>query len=574
MIRENKDIKGILISNTEHKISQYADDAELFLDGSRKSFETCINTLYAFGDKSGLKINCGKTCVIWLGSTKNSKVRFMDHLPIEWNPPKFKVLGIWLTNDLKQCSNLNYREKYEDVLNLFRIWIKRQITPIGRIAILKSLILSKLIHLFILLPNPPDKFLDALQKCCYQFVWNKKPDKIKRKTAHKNIKHGGLGIPNLRKFVAALKLSWIRKFQQTNHKWKMIAEYNFPMLNDLDKYGPEIASTFIKSNHFWKDVFISYKEFFYKVLCKNPCQILAEPILYNKRVQIGQEVIQNRNWIQKGVYCIGHFYAQNGTFFTKDQFREKYNINISFLRYAGIRSAINEYIQKTSIIITNDKRMDTSLCNKKINSVYKGSKIYYDILIEDNTQPNCCAKWNDRLNVENDWNKCFLNLHKLSDTNLKWFQARIIHRCLATNVILQQMGITNNDRCNFCNIAKDSISHTFWNCHIIKTFWEEFTMEVNNLCINATNLRLTESLVILGCDIDIEIDDIFYFILILAKQYIYQCKRENSVPSLYILKKKIKNRFKIEEYIARKAHAHNEFILKWMPYKPLFVNTN
>ena len=63
--------------------------------------------------------------------------------------------------------------------------------------------------------------------------------------------------------------------------------------------------------------------------------------------------------------------------------------------------------------------MNISLCNKQLLSVCKGSKIYYDILIEDNTQPNCCAKWNEKLDIEINWNKCFLSLHKLSDTNLK-----------------------------------------------------------------------------------------------------------------------------------------------------------
>ena len=102
--------------------------------------------------------------------------------------PENGPVKIGFTNDLKNCSDINYREKFADAKHLFGVWIKRQITPIGRIAVLKSLILSKLIHLFLLLPNPPDYFLDTLQSWCYKFVWNKKPDKINRKTAHKSIK--------------------------------------------------------------------------------------------------------------------------------------------------------------------------------------------------------------------------------------------------------------------------------------------------------------------------------------------------------------------------------------------------
>ena len=56
--------------------------------------------------------------------------------------------------------------------------MKRLITPLGRVAVLKSLVLSKLIHLWILLPNPPDEYINSLQKLCYEFVWNKNKTRL------------------------------------------------------------------------------------------------------------------------------------------------------------------------------------------------------------------------------------------------------------------------------------------------------------------------------------------------------------------------------------------------------------
>ena len=91
------------------------------------------------------------------------------------------------------------------------IWSKRLITPLGRVAILKSLIPTKLVRPWILLPDPPDDFVNNLQKMCFKFIWNNKQDKISRKTAIKIVKSGGLGVPDIRKYISALNIMWIRK---------------------------------------------------------------------------------------------------------------------------------------------------------------------------------------------------------------------------------------------------------------------------------------------------------------------------------------------------------------------------
>ena len=88
----------------------------------------------------------------------------MPHLNVIWNPDKFKILGVWFSTNLKECECLIYDEKLSEVIFLFKIWLKRLITPLGRAAVLKSLILSKLVHLWILLPNLPDDFVNKLEK--------------------------------------------------------------------------------------------------------------------------------------------------------------------------------------------------------------------------------------------------------------------------------------------------------------------------------------------------------------------------------------------------------------------------
>ena len=64
LIRKNKKISGICIENKECKISQYADDSTVILDGSNTSLLQTLNTLDLFERISGLKINEDKTNVV------------------------------------------------------------------------------------------------------------------------------------------------------------------------------------------------------------------------------------------------------------------------------------------------------------------------------------------------------------------------------------------------------------------------------------------------------------------------------------------------------------------------------
>ena len=61
MIRNNNDIRGIIIDNEEYKISQYADDTQIFLNGSENALRETLDVLQFFYELSGLKINVEKT---------------------------------------------------------------------------------------------------------------------------------------------------------------------------------------------------------------------------------------------------------------------------------------------------------------------------------------------------------------------------------------------------------------------------------------------------------------------------------------------------------------------------------
>ena len=54
LILNNQRIKGIFCSSTEIKLSQFADDTVLILDGTSQSLQAALNVLQVFGSLAGL----------------------------------------------------------------------------------------------------------------------------------------------------------------------------------------------------------------------------------------------------------------------------------------------------------------------------------------------------------------------------------------------------------------------------------------------------------------------------------------------------------------------------------------
>ena len=83
-IRRDKLIYGIKISDKECKVSQYADDATLILDGTKPSIERSFLLLHIFAKLSGLKVNYEKTEALWIGCFKNRTDKLAIKQNIKW----------------------------------------------------------------------------------------------------------------------------------------------------------------------------------------------------------------------------------------------------------------------------------------------------------------------------------------------------------------------------------------------------------------------------------------------------------------------------------------------------------
>ena len=117
-ILKNINIKGINIGGEEYKIGQYADDTFILLDGDEQSLRLTVNTLNAFRQCSGLKINLEKTSAVWLGSKAGSGEHICQDLGLTWTH-NFTLLGINFNSNLEYMTrdNLELKLKKIDSIN-------------------------------------------------------------------------------------------------------------------------------------------------------------------------------------------------------------------------------------------------------------------------------------------------------------------------------------------------------------------------------------------------------------------------------------------------------------------------
>ena len=137
-------------------------------------------------------------------------------------------------------------------------WKKRVLTPMGKLTILKTLIVPKITYLLINLPDPSNQFLKEYDKLLFQFLWGGKTNRIKRETVCQTYENGGLKMVDIYLSIATFKISWLRRICLTEGGKGILKIY--PELEHLQNFGIDYATKTLKEtpNLFWKDVIKHY----------------------------------------------------------------------------------------------------------------------------------------------------------------------------------------------------------------------------------------------------------------------------------------------------------------------------
>ena len=163
--------------------------------------------------------------------------------------------------------------------------------------------------------------------------------------------------------------------------------------------------------------------------------------------------------------------------------------------------------------------------------------------------PTAQLKYSEKYNYQLDWKEIYRIPFRVTvDSRSREFQLKVLHRYLATNKFLHEIGLVPSFLCTFCERESESIEHLLIECDYSNNFWQDLINWFNMIDIKVEALSETDKIFGLWKR---EAD--FYLLnhfLILAKQHIYSCRNKGCLPSLKAYLAKVASIYQIETTIA------------------------
>jgi len=446
-------------------------------------------------------------------------------------------------------------------------WKRRQLTPIGRICIVKALLLSKLVHLFIALPNAPPKYIDQLNTMLFEFVWGNKRDKVKRTKLVQSYANDGMGMVNIVAFIDSMKIAWLKRLANSKADWTALADLYLPCPFRLLTYGSEKLKTIRDkaTNPFYADM-LSALIRFNREYKPSDGEIMSEPIWFSNHTKFTKTIV--REWDNRGLRFISDLFdPTSGNIISKEQLENKFQIRMTFLCYTSLIRSLpcNLRVRTDTAFLVNPN------IPYKISIVLNKSKVQKQAY---NTFISALARnhANSDERVRNKWTAEVGNYVKGSSIELKnattssylfYLHYRIITRIYATNKFLVAANITQSDNCSFCKRSVETIFHLFWSCPKVEKFIKDIITYLR------TNFGLT---VTIGAGKWFFLNDmprIDALIITLSKYIIHKARLKEVQPSLAAMINALKMEAEKEYFNAQTNNSIAKFENKWGELKKI-----
>ena len=330
----------------------------------------------------------------------------------------------------------------------------------------------------------------TLNNILFSFLWDSKPDKIKRKAICSDLKQGGIRYPNISYYLKSTKISWW-KIVFNSEDLRHIVTYFFPPLQYLDKdildcnmCKDDLIYYTHKATHSIVYEMLYYLYDIKYVKWNDKTNYKDEIIWLNSCIRVNKPIL-NIKCVQCGVLNISDLMIDGIVLMTFDEFVEKYGNIINFMDYNSIMSAINAGIREAQIYTVPElcKPLDVNM----LINCKKPQRFAYDYICNRDTDHvliKLSEKWSNVLNINIDAkyiSNCFMSIPKTTIyVRHRNFMYKYFHMKLFLNPVLFAMGIKDTDKCSFCDIHTETMYHLFYQCKYTIELWAH----VKTFCYN------------------------------------------------------------------------------------------
>ena len=193
-------------------------------------------------------------------------------------------------------------------------------------------------------------------------------------------------------------------------------------------------------------------------------------------------------------------------------------------------------------------------------------------MVYRDTRLSSMQKWSASLGIDITNNSVFKHFLKTTrDTQLRWFQFRLLHRTLPCQRYLFLRKIVNTPVCNFCTQEEQTLEHLLWDCDKTQEFWFDLLVWLHANFNHSSHFRFSKQLVILGHVPGVYTDKVIDLFILLAKYHIYYANLNHSAPHLQVFIRLIKQRYKIERLNSCLEFKQVNFYREWGPYMHYFL---
>ena len=215
--------------------------------------------------------------------------------------------------------------------------------------------------------------------------------------------------------------------------------------------------------------YLSYEE--------NPDNFERLPIWYNSLLRVANQPIFYRDWSRAGINHVKDILNQDSNFLSFADFKTRYQVKTSFLKYYGVVSSIKNIRKQDQHYVADNSENESTGLN--LLSVSNLSRVAYKRLLQkiSSTPLKSQDKWLKDCNIDGElinWKSTYaLPFQCTRETKLRVFQFKLLHRRIATNNYLSKIGLSSTDICSFCKEKVETLIHLFWECSRVQIFWQK-----------------------------------------------------------------------------------------------------